>query len=115
MKDKLFRDRKYICPFYGEEVIFRKVEKNQHHFSHKADTNCNPASETILHFEAKHYLVRELNNQNDVYCSIPIDYFGDKYKEMFNALNQTYYDISLLDFLRFYKAGELFVKKRSAI
>jgi hypothetical protein len=59
ISEELLRNMMYTCPFCSEEVVYRKGEEREHHFSHKPNSDCPATSETVLHFNAKHYLAGE--------------------------------------------------------
>lgn len=60
IKDRIEKGRRYYCPHCKEEVYSKKGKIREHHFSHKPDTECTANYETILHFEAKYYLVEKI-------------------------------------------------------
>ncbi|PER23714.1 hypothetical protein CN490_24930 [Bacillus cereus] len=103
IEDRLYKHIKYICPHCKEDVIAKKGNKREHHFSHKPGSNCNVSHETLLHFEAKHYFVNKVNKEEDIKLIIDLSYFKKKYKEFLKAINIDSYEISLLDILKFYK------------
>ena len=103
IEDRLYKNVKYRCPHCHEDVIFKKGNKREHHFSHKPGSNCTVSRETLLHFEAKHYLVNKVNKEEDIKLIIDLSYFKKNYKEFLKAINIDSYEISLLDILKFYK------------
>ena len=103
IEDRLYKNVKYRCPHCHEDVIFKKGNKREHHFSHKHGSNCTVSCETLLHFEAKHYLVNKVNKEEDIKLIIDLSYFKKNYKEFLKAINIDSYEISLLDILKFYK------------
>ncbi|HDR7772833.1 TPA: hypothetical protein QCY13_004188 [Bacillus paranthracis] len=103
IEDRLYKNVKYRCPHCHEDVIFKKGNKREHHFSHKPGSNCTVFRETLLHFEAKHYLVNKVNKEEDIKLIIDLSYFKKNYKEFLKAINIDFYEISLLDILKFYK------------
>ncbi|WP_237391502.1 hypothetical protein [Bacillus cereus] len=84
-------------------MIFKKGNKREHHFSHRPGSNCVVSRETLLHFEAKHFLVNKINKEEDINLKIDLSYFKRKYKEFLRAINIVSYETSLLDILKFYK------------
>lgn len=103
IEDRLYKNIKYRCPHCHEDVIFKKGNKREHHFSHRPGSNCVVSRETLLHFEAKHFLVNKINKEEDIKLKIDLSYFKRKYKEFLRAINIVSYEISLLDILKFYK------------
>lgn len=103
IEDRLYKNIKYRCPHCHEDVIFKKGNKREHHFSHRPGSNCDVSRETLLHFEAKHFLVNKINKEEDIKLKIDLSYFKRKYKEFLRAINIVSYEISLLDLLKFYK------------
>ncbi|MEW4206364.1 competence protein CoiA family protein [Bacillus thuringiensis] len=103
IEDRLYKNIKYRCPHCHEDVIFKKGNKREHHFSHRPGSNCVVSRETLLHFEAKHFLVNKMNKEEDIKLKIDLSYFKRKYKEFLRAINIVSYEISLLDLLKFYK------------
>ncbi|NUC20315.1 hypothetical protein HUC00_28080 [Bacillus mycoides] len=103
IEDRLYKNIKYRCPHCHEDVIFKKGNKREHHFSHRPGSNCIVSRETLLHFEAKHFLVNKMNKEEDIKLKIDLSYFKRKYKEFLRAINIVSYEISLLDILKFYK------------
>lgn len=103
IEDRLYKNIKYRCPHCHEDVIFKKGNKREHHFSHRPGSNCVVSRETLLHFEAKHFLVNKMNKEEDIKLKIDLSYFKRKYKEFLRAINIVSYEISLLDILKFYK------------
>ncbi|PFM94278.1 hypothetical protein COJ53_00590 [Bacillus cereus] len=103
IEDRLYKNIKYRCPHCHEDVIFKKGNKREHHFSHRPGSNCVVSRETLLHFEAKHFLVNQMNKEEDIKLKIDLSYFKRKYKEFLRAINIVSYEISLLDILKFYK------------
>ncbi|MCH5477037.1 hypothetical protein L4A40_28630 [Bacillus cereus] len=91
------------APHCNEDVIFKKGNKRGHHFSHKSGSDCTISRETLLHFEAKHFLVNKINKEEDIKLKIDLSYFKKKYKEFLRAINIDSYEISLLEMLKFYK------------
>jgi len=98
----------YFCPHCKNEVIARKGPKRQPHFAHKADSNCSASEETILHFDAKHYIASQLSSHEEkVVFSIPL-------KEVIPALInlnkevgiKDSIDITLKEMAQFYKVRE---------
>lgn len=71
--DRLPKDKLYTCPFCGEKVIPKKGKINEHHFAHKPNSSCTATEETILHFNAKHYLL--LNRDRDIKINFPSTFF----------------------------------------
>jgi competence CoiA-like predicted nuclease len=61
-KDNYTKNLKYFCPHCKEEVSFKIGTIREHHFSHKPNSTCSATAETILHFEAKHYLANQIAN-----------------------------------------------------
>ncbi|MED3025252.1 MULTISPECIES: competence protein CoiA family protein [Bacillus cereus group] len=103
IEDRLYKNIKYRCPHCHEDVIFKKGNKREHHFSHRPGSNCVVSRETLLHFEAKHFLVNKINKEEDIKLKIDLSYFKKKYKEFLRAINIVSYEITLLDILKFYK------------
>ncbi|PGP20441.1 hypothetical protein CN994_18505 [Bacillus anthracis] len=103
IEDRLYKNIKYRCPHCNEDVIFKKGNKREHHFSHKPGSDCTISRETLLHFEAKHFLVNKINKEEDIKLKIDLSYFKKKYKEFLRAINIDSYEISLLEMLKFYK------------
>ncbi|MBD8075461.1 competence protein CoiA family protein [Bacillus thuringiensis] len=103
IEDRLYKNIKYRCPHCHEDVIFKKGNKREHHFSHRPGNNCVVSRETLLHFEAKHFLVNKMNKEEDIKLKIDLSYFKRRYKEFLRAINIVSYEISLLDILKFYK------------
>lgn len=103
IEDRLYKNIKYRCPHCHEDVIFKKGNKREHHFSHRPGSNCVVSRETLLHFEAKYFLVNKINKEEDIKFKIDLSYFKKKYKEFLRAINIVSYEISLLDILKFYK------------
>lgn len=103
IEDRLYKNIKYRCPHCHEDVIFKKGNKREHHFSHRPGSHCVVFRETLLHFEAKHFLVNKINKEEDIKLKIDLSYFKRKYKEFLRAINIVSYEISLLDILKFYK------------
>lgn len=103
IEDRLYKNIKYRCPHCHENVIFKKGNKREHHFSHRPGSNCVVSRETLLHFEAKHFLVNKINKEEDIKLKIDLSYFKRKYKEFLRAINIVSYETSLLDILKFYK------------
>ncbi|MBU5219545.1 competence protein CoiA [Bacillus albus] len=103
IEDRLYKNIKYRCPHCHEDVIFKKGNKREHHFSHRPGSNCVVSRETLLHFEAKHFLVNKINKEEDIKLKIDLSYFKRKYKEFLRAINIVSYETSLLDILKFYK------------
>lgn len=102
IEHRLYKDIKYRCPHCHEDEILKKGNKREHHFSHKPRSDCTVSCETLLHFEAKHFLVNKINKE-DIKLKIDLSYFKKKYKEFLRAINIVFYEISLLDILKFYK------------
>ncbi|MED3312897.1 competence protein CoiA family protein [Bacillus thuringiensis] len=103
IEDRLYKNIKYSCPHCHEDVIFKKGNKREHHFSHKPGSDCTISRETLLHFEAKHFLVNKINKEEDIKLKIDLSYFKKKYKKFLRAINIDSYEISLLEMLKFYK------------
>lgn len=101
--DRLMRGVIYTCPHCGEDVVFRKGSKREHHFSHKPDSQCSVTKETLLHFEAKHYISRAIKRGEDIKLDIGLDYFPSRIKNVFCSLGVEDYKISVLDVLAHYK------------
>lgn len=101
--DRLLRGVSYTCPHCGENVVFRKGGKREHHFSHKPDSQCSVTKETLLHFEAKHYISRAIKRGEDIKLGIGLDYFPTRIKNVFRSLGVEDYKISVLDVLAYYK------------
>jgi hypothetical protein len=96
ISEDLNRNKTYSCPFCKEEVIFRKGEEREHHFSHKPGSNCSANSETILHFNAKNYLADECHGPNGYYITLnfPLEqYFPGVYEQL--SLLGLYKDFSV--------------------
>lgn len=60
ISEPLIKDKIYKCPFCDEQVNYRKGNSNEHHYYHKPHSNCSASAESILHFEAKHFLFNEI-------------------------------------------------------
>ncbi|PFC79983.1 hypothetical protein COJ73_27345 [Bacillus cereus] len=103
IEDRLYENIKYRCPHCHEDVIFKKGNKREYHFSHRPGSNCVVSRETLLHFEARHFLVNKMNKEEDIKLKIDLSYFKRKYKEFLRAINIFTYEVSLLDILKFYK------------
>lgn len=85
ISEDLSRNETYRCPFCEEEVIYRKGEEREHHFSHKPGSNCAADSETILHFNAKNYLADECFGPNGYYVTLnfPLEqYIPELYEQL---------------------------------
>ncbi|MFB5583577.1 competence protein CoiA family protein [Bacillus albus] len=78
IEDRLYKNIKYRCPHCHEDVIFKKGNKREHHFSHRPGSNCVVSRETLLHFEAKYFLVNKINKEEDIKFKIDLSYFKKK-------------------------------------
>lgn len=102
ISEELTRNVVYKCPFCEEEVIFRKGEEREHHFSHKPGSNCAADNETILHFNAKNYLADECFGPNGYYVQLtfPLDqYLPELYEQLALVGLSKDFDANLHDIL----------------
>lgn len=73
IRDRLKNSPIYYCPHCREEVFPKKGAIREHHFSHKPNTECSASYETILHFEAKHYLADQIPVHDGERIEFPFD------------------------------------------
>lgn len=103
----------YFCPHCKEEVIARKGSIRQPHFAHKADSNCSASEETILHFEAKHYIAAQLSSkESEISFDIPLSGYIPALSTLSKELgikNSTV--ISLKEIAKFYNINDAVVEK----
>lgn len=95
----------YSCPFCSGKLIAKRGQINRHHFAHDKDADCSASSETILHFNAKHYLQQLCTNktkQEKVHFEFQLGEHSDLIKRVSSILNGERYDTSLLTILEFY-------------
>ncbi|MFC5531212.1 competence protein CoiA family protein [Cohnella yongneupensis] len=103
IKDRLSKSSIYTCPFCREEVIARKGSERQHHFSHAPGTNCTASEETILHYNAKHYLLYCIKNAIDITFNVPTEMIKDsRITPIFDSLGLRKYPLSLAALIDFY-------------
>ncbi len=67
ISEKIPSEARLLCPFCSAEVGARKGSVRQHHFYHRAETNCSPSKETLLHEGAKIFLLNSLIKAADRY------------------------------------------------
>ncbi|MED3576093.1 competence protein CoiA family protein [Cytobacillus praedii] len=104
INQRLKSGSKFYCPHCTNEVVARKGNIREHHFSHKS-SDCTATSETILHYEAKHYLSRLIScsETNEIRFAFNIG----KHVQAIHMLNHAAglietSNITLADILSFY-------------
>lgn len=64
VRSRLTESYHYVCPFCRKEVILKKGDIRQHHFSHlKDDYPCSANQESILHERAKNFIHNALKKK----------------------------------------------------
>jgi uncharacterized protein YlaI len=104
--DRLKKNLKYFCPHCKEEVSIKKGTIREHHFSHKPNSTCSATAETILHFEAKHYLAEQIANLDGEEVIFPFNL--GKHIPALNVLNKkagtnVNSNISLYEIIHFFR------------
>lgn len=107
ISEELNRSSIYTCPFCKEMVHFRKGEVKEHHFYHKPNSNCSATAETVLHFNAKHYLQAECEGPSGY--NIFFEFLITEHSQNAAALSKVIklddkYKTNLHDILVFYRA-----------
>ncbi len=97
IEDKVDRSKLYLCPFCKEEVRARKGQVNAPHFSHSPESTCSISYETLLHFNAKHYLL----NEDDIEINFPIKFLIGL-KDILSSLELSNLPIKLNKILKYY-------------
>ncbi|MGN4464442.1 competence protein CoiA family protein [Bacillus cereus group sp. MYBK77-1] len=103
ISERIYKDVIYRCPHCKEDVIARKGNKKEHHFSHKPNSNCSVSSESLLHYEAKHFLAKKINEKDEIHIPIPLKLFEKKYRSFFKVMGISKYEISLTEMLHYYR------------
>lgn len=94
----------YYCPECKSPAIPKKGRKKAHHFAHAVNEACSYTPETILHFEAKHYLVEAINGNIEApLLSFPFGSLSSLVNEVSSLLRvDPEHTVSLLDIGSFY-------------
>lgn len=94
----------YYCPECKSPASAKKGSKNAHHFSHVANQDCAYSPETVLHFEAKHYIKEAINgNIKAPLLSFPFSSLSHLIKEISSLLQvEPEHTVSLGDIGNFY-------------
>ncbi|ALS23173.1 competence protein CoiA family protein [Paenibacillus naphthalenovorans] len=98
ISERMSKSTVYLCPLCTNEVLPRKGSIRKHHFYHRPGTNCSASEETILHFNAKHYLKHCINNRIDldnVLFNIPAEMLDDSLKKIVSILGINHFPLSL--------------------
>lgn|GEM_PF-5967608 len=100
------RNKVYTCPFCKEKVWFKKGNEREHHFAHQANSNCSVSQETILHFNAKHYLADLISGSSSL--NVEFQFLWSGHSKVVNDLIemmpiQDTQNIKLADILDFYE------------
>ncbi|TVY06887.1 competence protein CoiA family protein, partial [Paenibacillus cremeus] len=111
IRDRIDRSKSYICPFCNEPVISKKGQERQHHFAHAPGTNCTASEETILHFNAKHYLAYCIKQNVDIVFEVSTELLEPKLNSVLTSLNIKQYPLSLNSLANFYKKAGVYVEK----
>lgn len=118
---RLSKQETYLCPHCKEEVIARKGQVNAHHFAHKPQSSCSVTAETLLHYEAKHYLADCVNalcegkEDKDVLFNIDVTRLDKRYRGLFDALGVKLYNLSLSELVRTYRRNAAKVEARYGV
>jgi hypothetical protein len=111
IRDRLDRSKSYTCPFCNEPVIAKKGQERQHHFAHAPGTNCIASEETILHFNAKHYLAYCIKQNIDIVFNVSEELIEPKLNSVLTSLGINQYPLSLNSLVNFYKKAGVYVEK----
>jgi len=77
-----------LCPFCNVEVGCKKGNIRQHHFFHKAETDCNPSKETLLHEGAKVFLFNSLRKGEPLPVIVPeLSFLPPELAEILRSIN----------------------------
>jgi hypothetical protein len=77
-----------LCPFCNVEVGCKKGNIRQHHFFHKAETDCNPSKETLLHEGAKVFLFNSLRKKVPLPIIVPdLSYLPPELADILRSIN----------------------------
>ncbi|WP_165452475.1 competence protein CoiA family protein [Paenibacillus thalictri] len=111
ISERLDRSKSYTCPFCLAPVQSKKGQERQHHFAHLPGTSCSANEETLLHFNAKHYLAYCIKNKFDIAIHVPVEILPPKLKGTLLSLGIREYPLSLLSLTSFYKSRGAIVEK----
>jgi hypothetical protein len=100
IKERISKDKQYRCPACKENVIAKKGPKKEAQFTHKPDSDCAANEESILHYYAKHYLLKH----EDIEISFPIQSF-EKTKKILDILGLTYVPVKLSKILEWFNTS----------
>lgn len=115
ISERLSKTARYLCPLCQQEVIARKGSIRRHHFAHKPDSECTANEESILHFNAKHYLSHCINHgykRAETIFNIPSRLLDESLQEIMNIMGMEYYPISLQRLCEFYKLAKSETEQR---
>ncbi|NME98337.1 competence protein CoiA family protein [Aneurinibacillus aneurinilyticus] len=74
--ERTYREFEYLCPLCKTKVIPKKGAKRQHHFAHMPESKCSASEETILHFNAKHFLQKCIQEKSELNFRVPGELMG---------------------------------------
>lgn len=88
ISEKIPAKVKLLCPFCNVEVGCKKGPVRQHHFFHKAETDCNPSKETLLHEGAKVFLFNSLRRGDPLPVIVPeLSFLPPEFAEILRSMN----------------------------
>ncbi|ASA24950.1 competence protein CoiA family protein [Paenibacillus donghaensis] len=111
ISERIDHSKSYTCPICSAVVQSKKGQERQHHFAHAPGSNCSANEETILHFNAKHYLAYCIKNKIDIVFNTPLEVIPPKLKNIFSSLGMKEYPLSLISLASFYKSRGTRVEK----
>lgn len=112
ISERMSKDETLLCPLCGDQVTPKKGTIRQHHYSHAAGSDCSASEETILHFNAKHYIKRCVNEYEEISFSVPAELIDPRLQKMMGILGMRQYPLSLTDLREFYQFKTAYVEKQ---
>lgn len=102
ISEKIKKKDTLFCPHCKEGVIAKKGTKIEHHFAHKANSQCSATPESILHFESKMYLKELILHQTPVHFESKLRLLDKRIKRWFTMLHVQKAELSLQMLIKSY-------------
>jgi competence CoiA-like predicted nuclease len=112
ISERMNKDDSLLCPLCREQVTPKKGPIRQHHFSHAAGADCSASEETILHFNAKHYIKRCINECEELTFYVPSELIDPRLRTVMRIFGIRGYPLSLTELREFYNFKRASVEKQ---
>ncbi len=102
ISERTYKDFNYLCPLCKSKVIPRKGPIRQHHFSHMPESQCTASEETVLHFNAKHFIQKCIQDKSEIVFNVPGELMDEKYQLIMGFMGMKHYLLPLSELSRWY-------------